>query len=329
MEKLQEHKSLEYKIGAIRKTTPIRPEDQGIFARMFATELELERYPNSWSYITQACRGLGELGYKYYDSERLIGIGSHNGHYVIVNPIGTEASQMQVHILNLCRDLYEASSKPVYLKHIQEKYRTGLTSGFKSMEEYHWNKEEPYDDATYPEVITTCNSIIELMKNSKFKARLNAFVNRTKPLIDPHFLAVHYIDDHSHIVHQDGVIRLVEEWSNGNEELAAPYINMIKHPSQSGFSFVMLVQGEVVGFYVFERIGVSAAAGYAMITNYRKMPGATEAGFYLAALELEKFGIEKINLGGSERESLHTYKLKIGETTTRDMRNEHLVYMGQ
>jgi hypothetical protein len=301
---------------------------------MFLTELELERYPNSWSYMTQACRGLGTLGHKYFDGERLIGIGSHNSHYVIVNPIGHDLSDMPVFLTNLCGDLHRLSGKPVYLKHVKERDQQGMSDKFAPMESYPWKEGEPCDDATYPEVITACESILEIRSGEepkgdrKFRARLNAFTNALEPLSDPYFLAVPYVDERSHIRHQEGVMELLKTWADGDAELAEPYLNMINHPSQSGFSFVMLLQGRPVGFYVFDRIGVHTAGGYAMITDHKHISGASEACFYMAAAELKRFGISHLNLGGSERESLHTYKMKIGSATVRDTRKEQIVYVG-
>ena len=73
--------------------TDINPEDWKLFREFFKTEWHEPNYANAWAYIIQACRGAGGLGKKFYDGETLIGLGKHNGHPVLVRPVGKRKPQ--------------------------------------------------------------------------------------------------------------------------------------------------------------------------------------------------------------------------------------------
>ncbi len=321
--------TLEEKLLSYQRTSPITEADQGIFTRMFLCEFDLERYANSWSYITQACRGLGELGYKYWDGEKLIGIGAHEGHFVLVNPLGHRLSNLGITVRNLCRYLNEASSKPVYVKHMQEK-----PEGFVSMGKYPWNPSEPFDDATFPEVVLDSESFFETIIHGKsgtgdrkLRLRLRRFMNGLQREADLHFAAQPLVD-YFGFSRDSSLDELLHAWAQGDRTKMEPYFNMIHHPSNSGFSYVINLAGKAVGFFVFERIGLHTVGNYAAITGYRQRPGLTEACYYLTATGLAKFGITQINLGGSETESLHRHKTKIGRITLKDNKQDHLVWLG-
>ncbi|MBI3795708.1 MAG: hypothetical protein HY268_01900 [Deltaproteobacteria bacterium] len=91
--------------------TPITVQDIPLYRHFFSQDARTYCYGNSWTYVTQACRGLG-LGYKYYDGDMLLSIGRHNGHYVIVRPLG----KIDNRFLELLSSLYRVSHRPVFIK---------------------------------------------------------------------------------------------------------------------------------------------------------------------------------------------------------------------
>ncbi|MWA16004.1 hypothetical protein [Streptomyces sp. BA2] len=93
--------------------SPIGPGDQALFRAFFHAERGSETYGNSWTYITQACRGLG-CGFKYFDGGTLVSIGLYRGHYVLVRPVGDAVVPV---VRNLVAWLAERSGRPVYTKH--------------------------------------------------------------------------------------------------------------------------------------------------------------------------------------------------------------------
>ncbi len=305
--------------------TKITPEDQGLFLRFFLAELELERYPNSWAYITQACRGLGELGYKFYDGKVLISIGSHKGHYVIVNPLGREAGAA---VSNIAQELWHWSGKPVFIKHMKKSDQIYLGNGFVPMAEYPWENDAPYDDATFPEIIVDnfiiCAKELDTPKNAKYRLQLHRFERNFPENADPYFISQPYKPEW----HETQVRALIQEWAKRDDSRLAPYQNMLRHPPTSGFNLVTVLQKDIVGFHIFDRIGTHTAAAYATMVDYRRFPGASEACFLTTMSALEYFGITRINLGGSETVSLDNFKRKLSPHTVRDTREDHLVYIG-
>jgi len=319
-----EHPTLEQLLAIPPRITPITPADQGLFTRMFLAELELERYPNSWAYMTQACRGLGKLGYKYDDGRVLISIGVHKEHYVVVNPLGRYAGAV---VNDIVRHLHHWSGKPVFIKHIKENDRQQLGAGYIGMAEYPWESDAPFDDATYPEVVIHHRSLehIDTQVNVKYRLRLNRFLNHLASIAHDHLGIEHY----DLFKHGEGVQALFERWADGDATRLEPYRNMLEHPPASGFSLVScLLTTQVLGFHVFDRVGIHTAAVYANITDHRRIPGSSEACFLMAMAELEYHNITSINLGGSETVSLDAWKRKLNPHTLRDTRPDHLVYIG-
>ena len=318
---------LEDKIGSIHFVSPIVSADQGIFTRAFLTEFEKERYPNSWAYITQACRGLGKFGYKYHHEDEIMGIGAHRGHYALINPIGKEIG---VAVQKLCRLLWEMTKKPVFIKHFQEGYQQELKTvkgKFVSMDEYPWEEGVPYDDATFPEVITDFQEFYRKLyssENSKFRLRLNRFLNTLRSEGVDQIAVKPYIPEWEY----DEVMELLRTWAGDDTQRIEPYQNMVDIPSASGFSYITKISGKVISFHTFDRIGLHTAAAYANIVDRKSYPGSSEACLISAMSELQKYGITTINFGGSEVESLHWFKRKYVPYTERDIRKEHVVYIG-
>src|SRR5690349_18536776 len=92
--------------------SPITPADYGLYRSFFARAPGRAVYANSWAYITQACRGIGEgLGLKYVRRNALYAVGRHRGHFVVVNPLG----DLQ-HLSRLVVELQRASCRPVFVK---------------------------------------------------------------------------------------------------------------------------------------------------------------------------------------------------------------------
>lgn len=63
-------------ITRISGVSAIGPEDQELYTDFFRQEYVSELYANNWAYITQACRGSGGLGHKYFDGTTLVSIGA-------------------------------------------------------------------------------------------------------------------------------------------------------------------------------------------------------------------------------------------------------------
>ena len=83
--------------------------------------------------------------------------------------------------------------------------------------------------------------------------------------------------------------------------------------------FVPCVDGEVAGFFAYERIDALSAGVYASVAVHG-YPGLSEAMLLGLMRRLSEEGIRFANLGGSETHSLDLYKAKFPGGSVR--RNE-------
>ncbi len=139
---------------------PISPADYELYQSYFAASGDEAAYPNSWAYITQACRGPGiGLGLKYRSGNSLVSVGRHRRHYVVTNPLGSLEE-----LPHLLRALEQDSGKPVFIKKLAGKKRDvlrGITvhtvSSYRDREPvrgpYVWDDPAYSDDDTYPEQV--------------------------------------------------------------------------------------------------------------------------------------------------------------------------------
>ncbi len=309
-----------------RLITPIRPEDEKLYTKLLCREYAHEIYANNWAYITQACRGSGGLGKKYFDGTTLVSIGLHDGHYVLVRPLGENPVAA---VQALSREFYQISGKPAYVKHVLPEQADDLKCiGFSDIREYSWSESSPRDDDTFPQPVIELDSIIGTKINEPEHAdtrlRLNRFLNN---MTERNFFYFHFQDyEPSENEHQKTQARgVISEWANGDREKAAAYENMVEHPPSEGFNYLVSFANRRVGFMVFGRTGNESAGCHANVCNYRNMPGVSEACMVTAFNKLAVQGIRRVNLGGSETEQLHDFKMKFKPHELREAM--HMVYL--
>lgn len=292
-------------------TSPILDNDQELYGEFFRRQWAAEHYGNSWSYLTQACRGLG-YGRKYVDGDRLLSYGRHGNHYVIVRPMG---SNMAPALGNLAQRLHDTSRRPVYVKHVDLFDAASLrtTGEFQDMAAHPWCPEADRDDATFPEVVVP---IAELLTGAlqrptyqKLRMMLNRFDNHPGGTTR---LAARICTDRDR--HWPAMAcHVIRRWAEQGGKSGAAYTNMLRIPSRPALRYIVMMHGEPVGFYVFERIGARTAGCYASLSLHTKRRGLAEAGFCTVFDDLfHHHGIDRVNLGGSELRSLHSFKLKFG-----------------
>ena len=306
---------------------PITLEDQGLFERFFNDEFDRNNYGNNWAYIMQACRGSGGLGHKYYDGKNLIGVGRHNSHYVLVRPLGKDIVPT---VQRLARQLSSDSQRPVYVKHLlsgdSEKL---LSEGFKDMREYPWDPRWPKDDDTHPQVILTLSDLFDGGVQGLGRRGIRQSLERFVRSLSAGQLDSYYLDSYDPTVKtgQDKqVISFIREWAKGSDELVQPYANISSHPPNKGYSYVMHLDGQIVGFYVFGIIGVDSVGFHTGISRHWKdHPSLAEANWYRVFEEIFQRGVREVNLGGSEEISLHKFKLKFRPHRLNEA--HHLVYI--
>lgn len=288
--------------------------DVSLYENFFKHE-EASNYANNWAYITQACRNLGSLGYKYFTKESLLSLGYHNNHFVIVRPIGTNAVES---IKSITKILYRVSGNPVYIKHLSEHQSTVLSKSndFINMSNYPWEPECPFDDDTYPQVVIDLKNItgdsINKPENSKIRLRLNRFNNVFKSAL--RFIQYNPMKyPNQREIAFDIVSRCSKDPS--------AYENMIMYPAATNFAFLLFLDDKPVGFFTFGNIGNNEVGCFANICEYENYPALAETSLVKIFNLLYCQGIERVNLGGSEIESLHRFKIKLNAFELRNTSN--------
>ncbi len=307
----------------------IGPEDQELYTDFFRQEPVSELYANNWAYIIQACRGSGGLGHKYFDGTTLVSIGKHDGHYVLVRPLGANpvaAVQM------LAKRLHKISKKPVYAKHVLPEQAADFKCiGFSDMRQYPWSAASPLDDDTFPQVVVALDNIfrVEQKESRELRLRLNRFLNyaaENLTLQEACFLfAPELYNPEKHLYQKTHAVRVLEKWASKNKELMDAYTNMIEYPPSEGFCYIMRIGIKARGFYVFGKIGERTVGCHATIADYRQMPGLSEAALMKCFGSLHNKGIRRVNLGGSETEALYKFKLKFRPHELKEA--THMVYL--
>ncbi len=309
----------------IENVSKILPKDQELYSCFFDKESNLNHYGNNWAYIIQACRGTGGLGHKYFDGDHLLSIGLHNQHFVIVRPLGKNVTSL---LEKLVFRLYKKSEKPVYIKHLlREQAEILKQRGFIDIKEYPWSKETPKDDDTFPQVVINLENFfndLQTSKQAKIRLQCHKFLNGLPyEKLGPFRFQDYIPQKNNHQIQQ--AKDLIEKWSNGNKDFIDSYKNIIESPPINGFNYlVKLKDNSIVGFLILGKIGKESTACHANIFCYKEFNGLSEAGLVTGFSKLYEHGIKKVNLGGSETENLHKFKLKFSPEELKE--TYHMVF---
>lgn len=344
------HQPLEMLAGIV---TPITPADIPLYRQFFNQDNRATCYGNSWTYITQACRGLG-LGFKYYDHDVLLSIGLHQDHHVIVRPLGC-IDQRLIEILSKLREI---SGKAVFIKKLFPDQVAVLrnlavfkpAAYYDALQEqafpgaYVWDKEAWADDDTYPELIFD----LEVALNYQAQRRewFNQFQKaRLTPAEAPRLKKIRsgYVEFRRRVKRfsQTGIrcwLRKYEPslaadvrrflgsyFGSDNPGKVAAYENMLLIPhlepgNDRYFAWVGYVDGvpEPVSFSFAERLDRDSAGYYAGIASRWQRDWPEYLQLQVMA-QLRQAGFKYLNFGGSEVKSLHHYKCKPAPVEERSM----------
>ncbi|MFD4632489.1 hypothetical protein ACFVYR_30055 [Streptomyces sp. NPDC058284] len=202
--------------------------DQWLYREFLRADWPLASYANSWSYVTQACRGQG-CGHKYLGAATLIGIGRHGPGYVLVRPTG---EQVPSTVAALAHRLASHSAAPVHLKHVRPDDAAVLVAdaGFRPMADHPWSSAVPQDDSTYPDVVVRTTDLVgdALLhpSKSKLRSRLNRFHN-TGAAHPPDLTVRLYRRPEDAHDWAKAARSVVTAWSAQHRKPAAAYANMI------------------------------------------------------------------------------------------------------
>ena len=285
------------------------------------------RYSDHYAYITQSCRHLSKNGFFFEDGNLFVCIGFHierNG-FVLVNPIAKTAVYHKS-LIELCKLIYRKHKKQIYIKHVcRNMYDFLLTKpGFHEISRFPWADDCYKDDNTYPEVVIDLGKTVADDKGwipvRKIRLRVNRFYNNV--MKNPVLLAYEGGADADL---GKAVEDLIRRWSDQQENIVDSYANMIHHDVPDTISYVAKIDEDIVGFFVFGRIGKDTVGAYANICDAKHYPGIAEVLFLETGKRLyHEHGIAYVNLGGSEKKDLYRFKAKFSDM---DIRTKHVQYV--
>lgn len=305
--------------------TPITRADRDLFLRFFSIEAH-PQYGKSWAYLTQAVNGhrLGyPLGLKYHFNDILIPIGYFprpatnelTWHFHLVRPMGDWTAGSQ--FLRLCQSLRELSGTHVYVKKliVEERNLLQASTGFKPIREYPWHALAIEEDDTFEEVVLDTNQTLRLLEtigSNQVKDHYRRFIKR--------YVNVEWKEYGAdlHAVAWSIVQQFFRHLSARRAHLSVPedYLNMISSlPLGSNgvdyFAYLLYIEGQPAGFCLAERLCESTCAGvYANIALREDFPYSSEFLIVELIRKLQLAGINTVNLGGSETNGLHDFKMK-------------------
>ena len=286
--------------------TAITQADIPIYRERFATYRHPYTYAHSWTYILQACRG---LLYRYLSDGLLLSLGWHNGHFVLVRPLGL-SDRTHDEFNAVVALLHQVSGRPVYAKKLfshELPYFT-QTQGWLPSQLYPWNQSAHADDDTFPETILD----LELTLNQRQKKLMKQ---------------IKILEQQNHIVQLIGYApemnvlcrRFLEGYFSDHPHYAEAYDNMLNKPVPDGAMFqIARIDHQIVGMTYLEALEPGTFGMYAAVFS-RAYSGLSEYLYYRIWGELRKLGTQYLTLGGSELDGLHHFKLKFAPVEERQM----------
>jgi hypothetical protein len=308
-------------------------------------------YAHSFTYIRQACRAFG-MGLKYHTDKALCAIGAHRGHYVVVRPMGVLDSQF-ISFLDTLRTL---SGKPVFIKKLfpaqseclrqQALFCTAriFKHGLPHPGDYPWDEYAYADDDTYPELIYHADVVLnyglrmdkwgEVFATKREEIttdELRFFKRKMRDVRqainvyqkeNPDISVVRY-----HPKMRLAIEQFLKDYFEDRHAHLQAHLDLVTPPDgaseENYFNMVTLDGKEIIAYHIAERSGKNAASCCVGVST-QKISGLGAFIYYYLFQYLAPYGIKRFNAGGSERRSLHRFKLKPAPIEERHM--DMLVY---
>ncbi|MDP3742393.1 MAG: hypothetical protein Q8R15_03700 [Candidatus Micrarchaeota archaeon] len=301
-------------IVGLENVSQLGNSDKATFEKMLKLDNSMD-YSDCWAYLIQSTF-FG--GFKFFDAKNFVAFTTFNPAstvFCITKAVGSNPRQA---VLSLARVLKERSGEKVIVKNLSEyDHEFLLRNGFEDYREGDgWNKFYKYDDDTFPEPVIDLNELVS-MKGGKLKLlryRLKQFsgpleVKAYNPSID--FLNAE---------------KLLEKW---RKDIEKRYSEMLKDDDvflhsvalhrkfmlePIGNAFLFTSSGVPVGFSLLVQVSAQAVALYSMVCD-NELDGLSERIHFETMKKAYEVDFSYCNLGGSEFESLHNYKLKFAPFT--------------
>jgi hypothetical protein len=296
--------------------TPITLQDIELFEKFFIGGKHT--YGNSWSYVTQGVYGIGpnKLGYKYYDGENLSVICvypkiENNSEFVFywIRPMGKTIFEK---IVNIADELLIKYKIKTYVKKIFiDEYNFLISNGFHDIKDCPWHRSVISEDDTYPEQIIDVKNTVELAHTLPTRKHLRKSLIRVNQLKEKfeikkdnnNFNNIAW-DLTKEFFHSELILK-----KELNLSTEYDYFNMIfQNPDRSGlYKQIIYVNNNPIGYYILERNNEDYVSLYALIVLRHKLKFIVD---YILLDMFETSPTKYINMGGSEDEGIHKFKLK-------------------
>jgi hypothetical protein len=326
--------------------SPIQETDKDLFHEFFLDEVSSlpvgEGYGYSWAYITQMAHGRAygyPLGLKYFNAKEhaLIPLSyfprpASNGathHFHIVRPMGNWCKDS---FFRLCELLFKLSQTTVYVKKLVDEEEANLLKeeGFVLAEHHPWHQQAFMEDDTRGEVIVDINNTLSYLtrpEDNELKRKYRGFLRKFPVIRWERYDS----DDQALRTDSESVVRQFMEYPQVKAlglSRFDDFSNMIHFPprgvnGREFFSSILYVSDHPAGFYIAERLGGRPVAGiYANIALRNEFRYSSEYLLLELLQVLQSAGIATANLGGSETQGLHSFKLKFRRSrgTVKEMR---------
>lgn len=317
----EDHMSMLQTLLTDKNWTVVNDNDESLFNDFFNKTNDNYSYENNWAFIKQATR---YNAIKYFDGENLLTIISFNlkSPFLFVLPPPGIVDKFVDKIPKIAHQVKTKTQKRLVLRKIPEELCQKILEN-KSFEiilshAFTFTNEIPED--IFPQVIIDIAEAIN-RKGSKWVKTRNQLVffnDKFNPVTRN--LSKDNLEDAIWVIHK-WAVQYEKRMKMRGEKIVEPTKALVdahnvfavdfaeKIDNRRYFSKIIYVNGEPVGFTFAGRISKRVAALYSCltVTDYR---GASE--FLLSQLftELYNSDVNNLNMGGSENELLHKFRVK-------------------
>lgn len=290
--------------------TPLRASDRPLFEMFLKRETDMMRYDNSWPFIIQF---MERTPHKYYDGDTIMALAIdhvESKSVAIIRPMGSHIAEKAARLANAL--ITKSVCDNVIVRYLS-------ASEFRDFS--HWSFVDR--GQKYPQVVFDVADMLALKGAKWEKVRLR--LNRFRTHYQPQF--VHLTKDSMSLA-LDASAKWMDSYINryGFTAKRPPVLNhyhwlfssIIDYVDNDyAFGAIMVVDDTPVGVYLAARVSSCCVAVYANLLSVNIRGGAEMLIYDLAQRVYEK-GYSYINLGHSDLDGLHRFKMKFNPIVQQD-----------
>lgn len=300
--------------------SPIKATDKAVLEKTISkTKPFSKNYEDSWGYIIQSTR---YNGYKICDpkSNSLLFFGNKSDSNK--TPVITNANATINFLKNAIQEIQNTTQQTkVIIKNVDKKEkRNFLKNGFREYTEKEiWDKDAPFDDQTYPQVIIDLEKLYK--KRGNTYQHLRTALNKLKSR-DPIYIRPYKKTD------KEDVLKVFSTRDNKTQSHKKNmyYDSHKMFPDAKLDKYVVCSYNNhaILGFTAISKINSQTVALVAAIFKNKDNYTSTAGTFLTLKRQYEK-GYKFANLGGSEAKNMYQFK-KEKFIACDEIEKIHLIY---